>query len=170
MKKEFLETGKIVGTHGVRGMVRIQPWSDSCEFLSDFNTLYLDSGKTSVKIKKIQPHGRIVIAQIDGIDTIEQAEALRNKTLYIKRNDARLPEGRYFIEELIGCRVFDADTNALLGTLTDVSPTGANDVWHITNEGTEYLVPAIDDVIVDINIDTETVIIRPLRGIFEDAD
>lgn len=170
MKKEFLETGKIVGTHGVRGMVRIQPWSDSCEFLSDFKTLYFDNGKTSVKIKKIQPHGRIVIAQIDGIDTIEQAETLRNKTLYIKRDDANLPEGRYFIEELIGCRVFHADTDALLGTLTDVSPTGANDVWHIEKDGNEYLVPAIDEVIVDINIDTETVIIKPLRGIFEDAD
>ena len=133
-----------------------------------FNKLL--AAKNAVKIKKIQPHGRIVIAQIDGIDTIEQAETLRNKTLYIRRDDARLPEGRYFIEELIGCRVFDADTNNLLGTLTDVSPTGANDVWHITNNGTEYLVPAIDEVIVDINIDTETVIIRPLRGIFEDAD
>ncbi len=170
MKKEFLETGKIVGTHGVRGMVRIQPWSDSCEFLSDFRTLYLDEGKNSVKIKKIQPHGRIVIALFDGIDTIEQAETLRGKILYIKRDDAHLPQGRYFIEELIGCKVLHADTKETLGILSDVSPTGANDVWHITRDGREYLVPAIDEVISDIDIDSETIIIKPLRGIFDDAD
>ena len=90
--------------------------------------------------------------------------------LYIKRDDARLPEGRYFVSEIIGAKVFDADTNNLLGTLTDVSPTGANDVWHIKNGEREYLVPAIPDVIVSVDINTDTVIIRPLKGIFDDED
>lgn len=170
MKKEFLEIGKFVGTHGVRGMVRIQPWSDDGAFLTQFKKFYLENGKTKIEMSKIAPHGNVVIAQVRGIDTIEDAEKLREKVLYIKRDDARLPEGRYFISEIIGAEVFDADTNALLGTLADVSPTGANDVWHIKNGEREYLVPAIPDVIVDVNIDTDTVKIKPLKGIFDDED
>lgn len=170
MKKEFLEIGKFVGTHGVRGMVRIQPWSDDGAFLTQFKKFYLENGKTKIEMSKISPHGNVVIAQIKGIDTIEDAEKLREKVLYIKRDDARLPEGRYFVSEIIGAKVFDADTNNLLGTLTDVSPTGANDVWHIKNGEREYLVPAIPDVIVSVDINTDTVIIRPLKGIFDDED
>ena len=170
MKKEFLEVGKFVGTHGVRGMVRIQPWSDDGAFLAQFKNFYLEIGKTKIEMSKIATHGNVVIAQIKGVNTIEDAEKLRGQVLYLKRDDARLPKGRYFVSEIIGANVFDADTNALLGTLTDVSPTGANDVWHIEKDGKEYLVPAIPDVIVSVDINTDTVTIRPLKGIFDDED
>lgn len=170
MKKEFLEVGKFVGTHGVRGMVRIQPWSDDGEFLEGFKCFYLDGGKTKIEMSKITPHGNVVIAAIKGVESIEAAEKYRNQILYIKRDDACLPEGRYFISEIIGAQVFDADSNDLLGTLTDVSPTGANDVWHIKSGDNEYLVPAIPDVIVDVDIDNDKVIIRPLKGIFDNED
>lgn len=170
MKKEFLEIGKFVGTHGVRGMVRIQPWSDDGEFLTQFKKFYLDGGATKIEISKIAPHGNVVIAQIKGVDSIEDAEKYRNKTLFVKRDDARLPEGRYFISEIIGSQVFDADTDKLLGTLSDVSPTGANDVWHIKSGEKEYLVPAIPDVIVSVDIVADKIVIRPLKGIFDDED
>ncbi len=170
MKKEFLEIGQFVGTHGVRGMVRIQPWSDDGKFLTNFKKFYLENGKTKIEMNKITPHGNVVIASVKGVDTIEAAERLRGQVLYIKRDDARLPADRYFISEIIGSSVYDADTNAPLGTLTDVSQTGANDVWHITKDGVEYLLPAIDDVIVSVDIDTDTVKIRPLKGIFDDED
>ncbi len=170
MKKEFLEIGKIVGTHGVRGMVRIQPWSDDGEFLTQFKKFYLDNGKTKIEMSKITPHGNVVIAAAKDVDSIEDAEKLRGQVLFIKRDDAKLPEGRYFVSEIMGAQVFDADTNALLGVLTDVSPTGANDVWHIKKDEKEYLVPAIPDVIVSVNINTDTIVIRPLKGIFDDED
>lgn len=170
MKKEFLEIGKIVGTHGVRGMVRIQPWSDDGEFLTHFKAFYLECGKTKIELNKITPHGNVVIAAIKGVDSIEDAENLRSKVLYIKRDDAKLPEGRYFVSEIIGASVFDADTDALLGILTEVSPTGANDVWHVKSGEKEYLVPAIPDVIVNVDINSDTIKIRPLKGIFDDED
>ena len=90
--------------------------------------------------------------------------------LYIDRADIRLEEGRHFIQDLIGCSVTDADTGETLGTLTDVSETGANDVWHVKREGREYLVPAIPDVIVKVDVDKEEIVLRPLKGIFDDAD
>lgn len=170
MIKEYLEAGKIVGTHGVRGMVRIQPWADSCEFLKGFKKFYFDNGTSFVEVTRLQPHGTVAIAQFKGTDTIADAETLRGKVIYIKRSDAKLQKDRYFVDELIGCDVFDADNNELLGTLTDVSATGANDVWHITRDQKEYLLPAIDDVIISVDIDAEKIVLRPLKGIFDDED
>lgn len=169
--KAYIETGKIVGTHGIKGMVRIQPWSDSGEFLSNFKYFYLDSkGDKKLEVKSAKPHGNVVLAAFGGVDTIEDAERLRGSVIYIDRKDVKLPEGRYFVSDLMGCTVFDADSGETLGVITDISETGANDVWHITRNGTEYLVPAIDDVLVSVDVEAEKVIIRPLKGIFDNED
>ena len=169
--KKYIETGKIVGTHGIKGMVRVQPWSDSGEFLSGFKTFYLDEkGEKKIEVKSAKPHGNVVLMALKGVDTIEDAERLRSTVIYIDRNDVELPEGRYFISDLIGCTVTDADTDSILGKITDVSATGANDVWHITKDDKEYLVPAIDDVIVSVDVENEQIIIRPIKGIFDDED
>ena len=169
--KKYIETGKIVGTHGINGMVRVQPWSDSSEFLCSFKYFYLDkNGKNKLQVVSAKPHGNIVLLSLNGIGSIEDAETLRGKTLYINREDVILPEGRYFISDLLGCEVFDADTDELLGTLNDVSETGANDVWHITKNSNEYLVPAIDEVIVSVDTENQKIVIRPMKGIFDDAN
>lgn len=170
MKKRYIETGEIVGTHGIKGEVRVQPWCDSPEFLTQFKTLYLDTKGSKIKINSSRAHKNIVLMKIKDVDTIEQAEALRGKVLYLDRNDAKLPEGSYFQCDLFGCDVFDADTQEHLGVITDVSQTGANDVWHIKREGKEYLIPSIPDVVINVDIDAGKVIIRPLKGIFDDEN
>lgn len=171
MKNRYLEAGKIVGTHGVRGMVRIQPWCDSAEFFCTLKKVYLDKdGKDKLSVSKSSPHGNVVIAAIKGIDSIEEAEKYRNKVVYMDRRDAKLEEGQYFISDLLGCSVFDADSEKILGTISDVSQTGANDVWHISREEKEYLIPCITEVVVSVDIEEEKVVIRPLKGIFPDED
>ena len=173
MIKEFLEIGEIVGTHGVRGEIRVNPWCDSPDFMTKFKTLYFDSnGSCAVQVKAARPHGNIVLLTIRDIDSVEKAQKLRGKVLYMKRSDAKLPEGTYFIAELIGCTVYDADEpQKTYGTLTDVSATGANDVWHITDEkGREYLIPSIPDVVIETDVSQNRVVIRPLKGIFDDED
>lgn len=171
--KRFLEIGEIVGTHGVRGEMRLHPWTDSPEFLRRFRTLYFDGeGKQPVKIAACRPHGNVVLIKMDDVDSVEKAAAMRGKILYMDRQDAGLEEGSYFIQDLIGCRVLDADCpDTVYGELTDVSPTGANDVWHIRGaNGREYLIPAIKDVVVEVNVVEERIRIRPLKGIFDDED
>ncbi len=169
--KRYLETGKIVGTHGVRGMLRVQPWSDSGDFLKQFKYIYADSlGNKKIKINSVQPHGNIVLLSLDGVNSIEEAEKLRGTVIYIDRKDVKLPKGRYFIDDLIGCAVKDADSGEDLGVLSDVSSTGANDVWHIKRNDREYLIPAIDEVIVSVDIENSSVVLRPLKGIFDDED
>ena len=171
MIKQFIETGKIVGTHGVKGMVRVQPWSDSGAFLSSFKCFYTgENGTGKLTATQIRPHGNVVLIAFQGVDTIEAAEALRGKILYIDRGDIRLPDGRYFVADLLDCEVFDFDSGALLGMLTDVSETGANDVWHITKGGREYLVPAVEEVIVSVEPEAGKITIRPMKGIFDDED
>ncbi|MBR6694453.1 MAG: 16S rRNA processing protein RimM [Clostridia bacterium] len=167
--KEFLETGKISGTHGVRGMVRIQPWCDSNEFLCSFDTLYLASGR-ALEVEKMAPHGTVVIAKLRGVDTIEAAEELRNKVISIKRSDVCLEEGRYFVDDIIGCKVYNIENNELLGEVCDVSATGANDVWHIKTENGIYLIPKIDEIVKSVDVESAKIEISVMKGLFSDED
>ncbi len=172
MIKEYLEIGKITSTHGIKGEMKVQPWCDSVDFMKKFRTLYLDKkGEKAIKVK-IRQGGNMAIMKAEGIDTPEDAGKMRNRILYMKRSDAVLPEGFYFMQELFGCKVIDADDESkTYGTLADVSETGANDVWHIkTDEGKEYLIPAIPPVVIDVNVAEDIIKIRPLRGIFDDED
>jgi len=169
--KAFLEAGKIVGTHGVRGELRVQPWCDSPDFLAGFKTFYFDpKGKNAVTAESARAHGNLVLLRLNGVESIEQASLLRNKILYISRADAKIDENGWFVQDLMGCIVFDAVSGANLGELTDVSRTGANDVWHVTKDEREYLIPAIPDVIKSVDVVGGIIKITPLKGIFDDED
>lgn len=173
MIKEYLEIGQIVGTHGVRGELRVQPWCDSPDFFKKFKTLYFDAhGERPVGVVSARAHGNIVLLCLQDCGSVESAAALRGRVLFMRRSDAKLKEGAYFIAELIGCRVIDADNDDICyGTLNDVSQTGANDVWHITDgNGREHLIPAIPDVVKTVDVETGVVTISPLKGLFDDED
>ncbi|MBQ1507618.1 MAG: 16S rRNA processing protein RimM [Ruminococcus sp.] len=171
MRKQFLDTGKIVGTHGIRGEVRIDPWCDSPEFLCAFKKLFLDgNGESFIEVKS-RPHKNIVLAKIKGVDTIEQAERLRGKIVYINRADIQLDEGVNFVQDLLGLEVIDSESGRVYGKITDVLRTGANDVYEITDDGgKKYLAPVIDEVIAETNVDGGYIKIVPMKGIFDDED
>ena len=170
LKKNFLEVGKIVSTHGLKGEVKIDPWCNNSHFLCGFKELYFDEyGHQKIKVLYARAHKNIVLIKFPGIDSIEQAEKLRGKVLFNNRKEVKLPEGEYFIEEILGVNVFNADTNFCYGKITDVLKTGANDVYQITNERKKnYLVPAIKDVICKVDIENNLMLIRPLEGLFDD--
>ncbi len=170
MEKPFLEAGQCVGTHGVRGEVKICPWCDSPDFLRSFTTLYLDdAGKAALKVQRLRVHKNMVLGLFDGIDTVEKAQALRGRTVYISRAEADLPEGQWFVQDLLGCKVKDVDSGAEYGTLTEVIPgAGANDVWAVKRaNGETVLVPAIPSVVLETDVAAGVVRIRPLRGLFD---
>ena len=169
--KKYLEAGRIVGTHGIRGELRVQPWADSGEFLSSFRVLYFYQGKERAEVVSSRPHKNIVIMKLKGVDTVETADTLRGRVLYIDRSDAKLPEGRYFIQDLIGCRVVDADTGAVYGEIADVSSTGVNDVYHVRmSDGAERLIPAIDQVLAGTDVEAGVVRVHAIKGMFDDED
>ncbi len=170
--KKFLEIGKIVAPHGLRGEIRVEPWCDDGDFLCGFKELYFDeNGEKKVEILFAKVHKNVVRMKIAGIDSVEQAELLRGKVLFMSRDDVDLPEGRFFIQDVLGLEACDADTNVCYGRVTDVLKTGANDVYQVTDSrGKDYLVPAIENVICSIDIKNKIMNIRPLRGIFDDED
>ena len=170
MKKQFLETGIIVTTHGIKGEFKINPWCDTPHFITEFKTLYLDEGKIALEVQNSRVHKNTVLVKAKGIDTPEDAVKLRNKTVYINRDDADIDEDSYFIQDLIGMEVLDVDSGKLYGTLSDVSQTGANDVYHINSNGKLLLVPAIEQVVIDIDIEQNKMLIRPLEGLFDDEN
>ena len=171
MIKDYLEIGKITSTNGIKGEMRVQPWCDSPEYIKKFKTLYLDKkGEKPIKVSS-RPNGNMVIMKVQGIDTVEEAARYREKVLYMKRSDANLPEGSWFIQELIDCTVVDADNEEkIYGIISDVSQTGANDVWHIKKDGKEYLIPAIESVVISTDVAEGIIKIRPLKGIFDDEN
>lgn len=167
-QKPFLEAGQIVGTHGVRGETRVQPWCDSAEQFSGFKTLYWDAvGTQPVKVKA-RPHKQMALVCIEGVDTMEAAAALRGRMLYVSRKDIKLPKGHHLVQDLIGLAVVDADTGEQYGTLTDVSQTGANPVYHMQTPHGEVLIPAIPSIILSIDTVADVMKIRPMKGLLDD--
>ncbi|MCI7767733.1 MAG: ribosome maturation factor RimM [Oscillospiraceae bacterium] len=165
--KRFLEIGKIVAVQGLKGEVRVDPWCDSPDFLCEFEQLYFNKGETPVTVVKARPHKNIVLMKIEGVDTPEDAQKLRGKILYMDREDVELEEGCYFVQDLIGLEVVDADDGRVYGKLSQVTATGANDVYHIKDGDKEYLIPAIPDVVVKTDIEGGKLIIRKMEGLFE---
>ena len=162
--KKYLEAGKIVSVFGIKGEIKVQPWCDGPEFLCGFDTLYYKSG-TPVEIERSRVAKNIVVMKVKGVDTVEEAQKLRNRVLYIDRDDVELDEDCYFVQDLIGLEVVDADSGESYGKITDVSQTGANDVYHITDEkGNVKLIPAIPEVVAETDIEGGVMKITPLRS------
>ena len=154
--------------YGDKGLLCFLGYSP--DFFCQLKKVYLQEGKQCLEVRS-RVHKHIAIMKVKGIDTIEEAERLRNKVLYMDRNDVQLEEGAYFIQDLIGMAVYDVDNGTLYGKVTDVMQTGANDVYQITaDDGKNYLIPVIDEVVITISVDEEKIFIRPLKGIFDDED
>lgn len=168
--KQFLECGKIVTTHGIRGEVKAEVWMDSPAELTGLKTLYLEGGKTPITVENARVQKNMVILKLAGLDTPEEANAYRQKVLWCRREDIPLREGQYFLQDLMGLTVVDADSGKTYGKLVDISETGANSVYHIEfADKSIQLIPAIAQVVLEIDIEGGRMKIRPLPGLFDDA-
>jgi len=161
-KKEFLETGQIVNTHGVRGEVKLQPWADSPEFLLDFKTLYIDGAPVSVRSAHV--HKGNVIAALEGVESVNDAMRLKGKTVFIRRADAVLPDGGYFIQDILGAAVVDEDGNAV-GTLKEVLNLPGSDVYVVEGPKREILIPAVPAFILKVDPEAGVITVRMMEGL-----
>ena len=168
MPKRFLEAGKIVGTHGVRGDLKVQSWCDSPEVLCDFDTLYLDEN-TPVSVKKAQVHKNVVLMHLTGVDTVEAAEALRGRVLHLDRDDVDLPDDLVFIQDILGFAVYDRRTDSEVGKLRDViTANPAHDMYEIKRpDGRLAYVPASKPFLEGIDMDAGVIYIRSIEGLLE---
>lgn len=165
MKDRFLEVGEIVNTHGVKGEVKIMPWADSPEFLCQFDTLYLD-GKP-VRLRSVRTNKTLVLASLEGVDTVEAAMRLKGKVLSIDRTGVVLPEGRHFLADLMGLTVLDAATGEELGVIQDILTPPAHEVYVVGGKGKEYMIPAVDAFLAETNVEEGYVRVNLIEGMGE---
>ena len=158
--KKYLEAGKIVNTHGIKGEVKIQPWADSAEFLAKIKTFYIDEKPFKLVSGKV--HKEFLIAQLEGISDVNEAMVLKNKTVFINRADVKLPKGSFFLQDIIGATVFD-ESGKEIGKLTDVLEMPASNVY-VVNGDREILIPAVPEFVLKTDVNAGSVIVRLIDG------
>lgn len=170
MMKEYLECGQIVSAHGLRGEVRVLPWGGDAQELASVRTFYYDDrGEKPAEVERIRVQKNMLLLKLAGVETQEAALALRGRVLRLRRADAPLAPGEYYVQDLLGMQVLDADSGVRYGELCDVASTGANDVYSVCfADGAVRLIPAIPQVVVSIDPAAGRMLIRPLPGLFED--
>ena len=169
MKRQFLEIGRITKLQGLQGEVRVQYYCNEPEMLCDFDTLYLGKEHTPVNPQKARYlKADVAVLKLKGVDTPEDAEKLIGKMLYFDRDDMELPEDTWFIQDIIGLDVYDADSGKLYGKVDDIYQNGTADVYSVkTPSGAQLMFPAIPEVLLDTDTEAGRITIRPLDGLFD---
>ncbi|MBQ6801502.1 MAG: 16S rRNA processing protein RimM [Oscillospiraceae bacterium] len=170
MKKQFLEVGEIVAVHGLRGDMRLYPWCDPGD-IERSARMYMDpAGEQEYRVIYAKPHKNVYLVKLKGIDTPEEARKYIGKILYMNRDDIPMKEGDYFIQDIIGLKVTDAEGREY-GEISDVASTGANDIYCVRDkDNKETWIPAIPQVINKVDIDGGILEITPMKGLFDDED
>lgn len=167
---KYLEVGKIVNTFGIKGQVKVVPYTDYIERFGELKEVLIEKKNQlqSFQIEQVTYHKNMVILKLKGIETIEEAEKYRNCYLKIDRKNAKkLPEGTYFIADLIGLDVY-TDEGTLLGKVDDIYNSGSSDIYVVKDEmGKQVLLPAIPEVLKDIDLEKEKIIVHIIKGLLD---
>ena len=165
-----LEIGQIVNTFGIKGEVKVKPFTDDIKRFDKLKKINIEqkNSKKEYEIENIKYHKDMVILKLKGIDQIEQAELLRNSYLKIDRNEEEpLEENTYYIVDLLGLSVY-TEEDVLLGILDDIYNTGSNDIYVVKDSlGRQTLLPAIQDVIKEIDIENQKIIVHVMKGLLD---
>ena len=168
--EERLQVGVIASTHGVRGEVKVFPTTDDVRRFKKLKEVILDTGKENriLEIEQVKFFKQFAILKFKGIDTLDEVEKYRKKSLYVTRENAvRLNKDEYFIADLIGLKVLD-EAGEALGELEDVIETGANDVYQIKmNDGRQLLLPAIRQCVLEVDVEAGFMKIHILDGLLD---
>lgn len=149
---EYIEIGRVNNTHGIHGEVKVEVWCDDIEEFLSLKTLYTESGEP-LEITSSRRADKIAVVKFDGFTNPEQCAKLKGKSVFAKRDDLTLPEGRYYICDLMGLPVFDVETNEKIGVICDILEKPASFVYTVKTENGEFMIPDVDEFIkkVDIN-------------------
>lgn len=166
--QEYFEVGQIVNTFGVKGFVKVNPFTDDITRFDELKKVYIckKNEMNEVEIEEVKYHKNMVLLKIKGIDDMNEAEKLKGLYLKIHRKDAiPLPEGTYFIADLIGLKVYTDDGN-LLGKVDDIYNNGSTDIYVVKDElGKQILLPGTKEVLKEINLEQEKIVVHLLKGL-----
>ncbi len=158
-RSKYLECGKIINTHGVRGGIKLESWCDTPQDLASLKKVFLKNGDeyTPCKVKKASVFKQFVLFELDGVSDIDAAMALRGRVVYADREDISIDEDAFFIADIIGLPVIDIESGEELGRLTDVLNLGASDLYELATKNGKKLIPAVPEFIKKVDVE---------RGIF----
>ena len=161
MKEQFLEAGSIVNTHGVRGEVKIEPWTDTPAFFRKLPRLFIRGQAYRVRGCRLQ--GAFVLVSLEGIDTLDAALPFKGETVYMDRDDVHLEKGRYFLSDLIGMKVV-SEQGELIGELTEVLERPAQNIYVVQGER-EILLPAVPEFILQTDFERGQMTVHLMDGL-----
>ena len=168
MKQSYFEIGQIVNTFGIKGFVKINPFTDDLERFEELKSVFVVKNKELIEmqIEEVKFHKHLVLVKFKGIEDINMAEKYKGCYIKIKRENARkLPEGTYFIADLIGIKVYDEDGN-LLGKVDDIYNNKSTDIYVIKDDlGKQILLPSTKEVIKQIDVDEEKMVVHLIDGL-----
>jgi len=165
-----LAIGKVLKAWGIKGKVKIFSYAESPETFQGLSTLYVhEKGKTiSLELEDVTEHKKGVLLKFKGRNTIEEVEDLTGRTLYMDKRDLPPTEnGEYYWFQLIGMTV-ETDSGKLLGTIKNIMNTGSNDVYVVQQKGRELLIPALQEIILEVDVDRQRMVISPMEGLLND--
>ena len=165
---DFPECGRIINTHGCRGAVKVEPWCDSPEVFAALPAVYMKKGDQMcrVALKKASIfQNRFVFAELEGVETMEAADLLRNTVLYARREDLHVPDGVMLVAEIIGLPAIDAQSGECLGKIKDIIRPAAHDIYVISTAKGESMVPAVPAFVKELN--EQGLYLTPIEGMFE---
>ena len=166
--QEYFELGQIVNTFGVKGLVKVKPFTDNCKQFESLKKIIVEKNKIAneMEIEEVKYHKNMILLKLKGIENMTFAEKLKGSYIKIHRSEARaLEEGEYFIADIIGSEVY-TDEGKCLGIVDDIYNSGAQDIYVVKDElGKQVLLPSIKDVILNIDIENQKVIVHLLKGL-----
>lgn len=165
MLQQYLEIGKVTSTHGVMGEVKVQPWADSPEFLCQFKTLYVDEAHWPIKVERARVHKNMAILKLEGVTDVAGATAMRNAILHIDRKDVILPEGSFFLADIEGLEVRDAQSGTVLGKVAEILTLPANNVYVVRGGERELMIPAVPAFVAETNVEEGYLRVNLMEGL-----
>lgn len=164
---EYIAVGKIINTFGIKGQVKVYPYTDDIERFSELKTVFIGKNKSKVEIENVIYHKGFAIIKFLGLNNINEVLLYKDDLIYIIEKDLRtLPDDHYFIFDLLDCEVIDI-SGKKLGYLSNVLQYASNDVYAIKNNNKEFLIPAVKEFIKEVNIEEKKIIVRTIEGMME---
>ena len=168
MKQQYFEIGQIVNTFGIKGLVKVNPFTDDMERFKELKSVLVVKNKDLIEmqIEEVKFHKNVILIKFKGIEDINMAEKYKGCYIKIKREAARkLPEGTYFIADLIGIKVYDENGN-LLGKVDDIYNNKSTDIYVIKDDlGKQILLPGTKEVIKQVDLEAERIVVHLIDGL-----
>lgn len=168
--RDLILIGHVIRAHGLTGLLRIVSYAQSKETFLQAGSVFLKTGQNELheaKVVSMQPHRSWYLLRLSGLDSVEQVEIFKGAEILIRKDSLiKTGEDEFFWYELLGLEVY-LTTGEYLGALKEIFPTGSNDVYVVENQGKEFLIPAIHQVVKEIDIPQKRMVISPMKGLLD---